>query len=101
MDNSVQSLVPVVLYLRVSTQKQGSTGNGIQSQERDINIFLNSHQNHEVIGKIVEVESGDNSDRPELDRALKLCRQKSAILLVQKTIGLVSHDGYQNSLLLL
>lgn len=84
MANSNQSTVPVVLYLRVSTQKQGSTGHGIQAQERDINIFLTSHHDHEVIGKFVEVESGSNSDRPELERALTLCRQKSAILLVQK-----------------
>jgi DNA invertase Pin-like site-specific DNA recombinase len=84
MANSVQSTVPVVLYLRVSTQKQGSTGHGIQAQERDINIFLTSHPDHEVIGKFVEVESGANSDRKELEKALNLCRHKSSILLVQK-----------------
>ena len=82
--NSSGSTVPVVLYLRVSTQKQGATGNGIHSQERDINIFLNSHPDHYVIDKFVEVESGANSERPELEMALSICRKKSAILLVQK-----------------
>ena len=47
-----------VIYLRVSTSNQGENGNGINAQERDIDIFL-SHQNEPlIIKKFVEVESG-------------------------------------------
>ena len=73
-----------VLYLRVSTQKQGIDGNGISAQERDINIFLGGQNNPIVIGKYVEVESGANDERPELEKALDLCRKTSSHLLVQK-----------------
>lgn len=74
----------VVVYLRVSTHKQGTDGNGIHAQERDINIFLDSHSDHKVIGRFIEVESGSNSARRELEKALKLCRDTNSILLVQK-----------------
>lgn len=73
-----------VQYLRVSTHKQGSEGNGIAAQERDIEIFLRHQQEPQVVGKFVEVESGANNERPELEAALALCRSTGAHLLVQK-----------------
>ena len=76
--------VKYVVLLRVSTQKQGATGNGIDAQRRDINLFL-QHQNHpEVVAELVEVESGAETNRPVLDEALRLCRHHKASLLVQK-----------------
>ena len=76
--------VKYVVLLRVSTQKQGSTGNGIEAQRRDINLFL-SHQNEaKVIAELVEVESGAETKRPVLEEALRLCRHHKASLLVQK-----------------
>ena len=80
-----------VLYLRVSTGKQGIDGNGIHAQERDIQIFLNSQKNYDVIGRFVEVESGGNSNRPELTKALELCRKTGAHLVSQK-VDRVSRD---------
>ena len=47
-----------VLYLRISTAKGGGVNsNGIHAQERDINLFLSSQHQPEVIGKFVEIES--------------------------------------------
>lgn len=81
-----------VLYLRISTAKSGGVdSNGIHAQERDINLFLSSQHQPEVIGKFVEVESGANSDRTELNKALELCRKTNAILLAQK-VDRVSRD---------
>lgn len=80
-----------VLYLRVSTGKQGIDGNGIHAQERDIQIFLNSQKNYDVIGKFVEVESGANSNRTELNKALDLCRKTGAHLVSQK-VDRISRD---------
>jgi len=81
-----------VLYLRISTAKSGGVdSNGIHAQERDINLFLNSQYQPEIIGKFIEVESGAKSDRTELNKALDLCRKSNAILLAQK-VDRVSRD---------
>jgi DNA invertase Pin-like site-specific DNA recombinase len=78
------AVVKYVLLLRVSTQKQSASGNGLEAQRRDINLFL-QHQNEPVVVKeLVEVESGAETNRPVLDEALRLCRFHKATLLVQK-----------------
>ena len=74
-----------VRYMRVSTQKQGIDGNGMAAQERDIDIFLKGQIDPEVIGTYCEVESGAVADRPQLQAALKKCRETSAHLIVSKT----------------
>lgn len=76
--------VKYVVLLRVSTQKQSSTGNGIEAQRRDINLFLQHQVNPEVVTELVEVESGAETNRPVLEEALRLCRYHKASLLVQK-----------------
>ncbi len=81
-----------VLYLRISTAKTGGVdSNGIHAQERDINLFLRSQHEPEVIGRFVEVESGAKSDRTELNKALEMCRKNNAVLLSQK-VDRVSRD---------
>ena len=81
-----------VLYLRISTAKSGGiNSNGIHAQERDINLFLSSQHQPEIIGEFVEVESGAKSDRTELNKALEMCRKNNAILLSQR-VDRVSRD---------
>ena len=74
-----------VLYLRISTAKSGGVdSNGIAAQDRDLNIFLSSQHQPEVVGRFVEVMSGANNDRPQLKQALDLCRSTGSQLVVQK-----------------
>ena len=74
-----------VLYLRISTAKSGGVdSNGIAAQERDLNLFLGTKDNPEVVGKFVEVMSGACNERPQLEKALKLCRRTNSTLVVQK-----------------
>ena len=80
-----------VRYLRVSTQKQGIDGNGMAAQERDIDIFLKGQKDPEVIGTYCEVESGAVAERPQLQAALKKCRETGAHLVCQK-IDRISRD---------
>ena len=80
-----------VRYLRVSTQKQGIDGNGMAAQERDIDIFLKGQINPQVIETYCEVESGAVSARPQLQAALKKCRETGAHLVCQK-IDRISRD---------
>ena len=80
-----------VVLLRVSTKSQGQDGLGISAQRRDIQMFLNQQENPEVVEEIVEVESGGSNDRPQLERALNLCRKTKSSLLVQK-VDRISRD---------
>ena len=79
-------MVQYVTYKRVSTKEQGKSGLGLDAQERDISIFLESYSTSpwEIIGSFVEVQSGTEDDRPELAKAVALAKKKKAILLVAK-----------------
>jgi DNA invertase Pin-like site-specific DNA recombinase len=76
----------LIVYRRVSTKKQGESGLGLEAQDRDIAIFLDSYaeQPFEVIGTFTDVESGTKADRVELNRALELARKEGATILVAK-----------------
>ena len=73
-----------VLYRRVSTSEQGSSGLGLAAQLRDCELYLASQPEAEVVADFVEVTSGAKSERPQLKAALALCRQTGARLLVAK-----------------
>ena len=66
-----------VSYLRVSTDKQGQTGYGIDAQRAAVASYLNGGD-WQLIGEFVEVESGKRNDRPELAKALVACRKHKA-----------------------
>lgn len=72
-----------VSYIRVSTQKQGRSGLGLDAQRESIENFLNGGR-WKLVGEFVEVESGKRDDRPELEKALGLCRLHGATLLIAK-----------------
>ncbi len=64
-------------YLRVSTDKQGIDGYGIDAQREAI-------QNYVPCIEFIEVESGKRKDRPELLKALDYCKKNKAVLVVAK-----------------
>lgn len=74
-----------VTYYRVSTQRQGASGLGLDAQRETVRQFLNGGY-WTVLGEFVEVESGRKSDmeRPKLREALALAKAKGAKLLVAK-----------------
>ena len=72
-----------VAYLRVSTDKQGQSGLGLEAQQAAISAFLRPGDRlHEP--PYVEVESGKRVDRPQLQAALARCRETGATLLIAK-----------------
>ena len=75
-----------IIYYRVSTKGQGDSGLGLEAQERDIALFLNSYAEtpFEVVAEFTDIQSGKDNDRPELVKALGLCRKIGATLLVSK-----------------
>ena len=72
-----------VAYYRVSTQRQGRSGLGLEAQQTAGRDYLNGG-NWRLVAEVTEVESGKRSDRPKLAEALKLCRLHSATLIIAK-----------------
>ena len=72
---------PVVTYLRVSTDRQGQSGLGLEAQRAAVASYMASRT---LVGEFVEVESGRKDNRPQLAAALALCRQHKARLVIAK-----------------
>ena len=68
---------------RVSTDKQGLQGNGIEAQKRAVARYLAS-MDCELVGSFEEVESGANNKRPQLTAAIQLAKSKKAVLVIAK-----------------
>jgi DNA invertase Pin-like site-specific DNA recombinase len=72
-----------ISYLRVSTDKQGEHGYGIDAQRKAVTDFLDGGK-WQLLGECVEVESGKRNDRPELAKALAACKKHKAKLVIAK-----------------
>ena len=74
-----------VIYRRVSREKQGKSGLGLEAQLETVHNFLDGGD-WEIIGDFIEVETGRISDRhrPELRKALQMCKDKGATLVVAR-----------------
>ncbi len=79
-------MVQYIVYYRVSTAEQGRSGLGMEAQERDVKVYLDTFSDvpWEVIGTFREVDSGGDNHRPVLAEALALVRKTGATLLVSK-----------------
>ena len=72
-----------ISYLRVSTDRQGRSGLGLEAQRQAIEAYLNGgHWN--LLREFVEIESGKNDDRPKLNAALEACERTGATMLIAK-----------------
>ena len=56
-----------VAYYRVSTEKQGRSGLGLEAQKAAVAAFLNGGR-WKLVAEYVEVESGRDNERPQLAR---------------------------------
>jgi DNA invertase Pin-like site-specific DNA recombinase len=73
----------IVSYLRVSTQKQGRSGLGLEAQRAAIEGFAATRR-ATVLETFTEVESGTSNARPELAKALRLTKATGATLVIAK-----------------
>jgi DNA invertase Pin-like site-specific DNA recombinase len=58
-----------ISYLRVSTDKQGRSGLGLEAQRAAVESYLDGGR-WKLVAEYVEAESGKRSDRPKLAKAL-------------------------------
>jgi len=72
-----------VSYLRVSTERQGRSGLGLEAQRKAVSEYLNGGD-WTLLQEFVEVESGGKDDRPKLAEAMALCRLHGATLVIAK-----------------
>jgi DNA invertase Pin-like site-specific DNA recombinase len=82
-----------VAYYRVSTDHQGITGLGMDAQKNAVQTFLHGGT-CELVGEFAEVESGRRRDRPELAKAVALCRKNKARLLIAKLDRLARNAAF-------
>lgn len=77
----------VISYLRVSTDKQGRSGLGLEAQRAAIARFAEA-EGFELSGEFVEIETGKGSDaldrRPKLAAALAHARKTKQAVVVAK-----------------
>lgn len=69
-----------IAYYRVSTDRQGRSGLGLEAQQEAVRAFLNASPSVSY----TEVESGANAGRPELAKAIAECKRTGAHLVVAK-----------------
>jgi DNA invertase Pin-like site-specific DNA recombinase len=70
-----------IAYYRVSTTAQGLSGLGLDAQ-RSLVIAYCAANHATIIAEHVEVESGRNDDRVQLQAAMADCRKHKAVLIV-------------------
>ena len=72
-----------IAYYRVSTDKQGKSGLGLEAQRKAVVDYLDGGK-WTLLDEFTEIESGKRNDRPELEKALAACKKHRAKLVIAK-----------------
>lgn len=72
-----------VAYYRVSTDRQGKSGLGLEAQLSAVQNFAAAHDTS-LVKEFTEIESGKKNNRPVLQEALAYCRKHKAQLIIAK-----------------
>ncbi len=84
--------VRFVAYYRVSTERQGRSGLGLDAQRACVAAHLKG-SGGVLVGEFTESESGLKDYRPKLDEALKAAKRQDATLIVAK-LDRLSRSAY-------
>ena len=71
-----------VAYYRVSTEKQGRSGLGLEAQRSTVRTYVKKRGS--VLQEFTEVESGRNKERPELNKAVAFCKKNKCCIILAK-----------------
>lgn len=72
-----------VAYYRVSTDRQGRSGLGLEAQRAAVLSYLDGG-NWKMAAEFTEIESGKHAHRPQLAAALAACKKHKAKLVIAK-----------------
>jgi DNA invertase Pin-like site-specific DNA recombinase len=87
-----------VSYIRVSTQRQGASGLGLEAQEAAVETFSREHS-FEIVHEYREVESGRDSSRPVLAQAIAHAKKVKAVLIIAKLDRLARSVSFISNLM--
>ena len=71
------------IYLRVSTQRQGSSGLGIEAQRKMCDDFIKANGGSKI-KEFSDVESGTHRERKGLWNAIEFCKKNNVALVIAK-----------------
>jgi DNA invertase Pin-like site-specific DNA recombinase len=83
-----------IAYYRVSTDRQGQSGLGIEAQREAVTQRLAATGGYPPLQEFIETESGRRADRPELAKALAACRVYKATLIIAKLDRLARNQQF-------
>ena len=96
------SLRKFVAYYRVSTQKQGLSGLGLEAQKIAVSAYLKETE-WQLIDEYTEIETGKGANaldkRPQLRAALDNARKQGATLIIAKLDRLARNVHFVSGLL--
>eukprot|EP01037_Dinobryon_pediforme_P005770 gene5770-5833_t len=98
MSPKVSEVRRYVAYLRVSTDRQGQSGLGLDAQQSAITAYLGTASKL-LLPPFIEVESGRKAARPKLAEAIEKCRRTGATLLVAKLDRLSRNADFLRALI--
>jgi len=87
-----------VAYYRVSTARQGRSGLGLDAQRSQVLGHVHS-VGGQLVDDFVEVESGKNTNRAQLRKALAACRLRKATLIIAKLDRLARNVAFVSALM--
>jgi DNA invertase Pin-like site-specific DNA recombinase len=87
-------------YYRVSTKAQGASGLGLEAQQTAVRSYLNGGD-WDLVGEFTDVESGTRkgNNRPELAKALAVCKRLKATLVIAKLDRLARNVAFVSRLM--
>ena len=91
-----------IAYYRVSTQRQGSSGLGLDAQREAVSRYIPNAPGS-LLAEFTEVETGKGANplakRPELRRALDECKKRGAVLVIAKLDRLARNVHFVSGLM--
>lgn len=87
-----------VAYFRVSTDRQGQSGLGLEAQREAVARHVAGAQGI-IVAEFQEIESGKRNDRPQIRAAIAACRLRRAVLVIAKLDRLARNVFFVSSLM--